>query len=115
MGVCALAMAGESLVDRYGVGTAPPPVIYIFGADNLALQTIHNPRSIKAHSFCIRFHRALTSLFIAHRDVRIILTWSPKNNDLYPDRLAQELATEAATEFPPSGMDSVQSAAYQKD
>ena len=34
VGVCALAMAGESLAERYIVGTAPPPVIYIFGADN---------------------------------------------------------------------------------
>ena len=114
-GVCALAMAGESLAERYGEGTAPPPIIYIFGADNSALQAIHNPRSLKAHSFCVRFHKALTSFFLIHRDVRLILAWSPKNEDLYPDRLARELAAEAANEFPPSGMDSVQSAAYQKD
>ena len=115
MGVCALAMAGESLAERYGEGTAPPPVIYIFGADNSALQTICNPRSIKAHSFCVRFHKALTTFFLLHRDVRLILAWSPKNDDLFPDRLSRDLAAEAASEFPPSGMDLVQSAAYQKD
>ena len=114
-GVCALAMAGESLAERYGEGTAPPQVIYIFGADNSALQAIRNPRSLKAHSFCVRFHKALTTFFLIHRDVRLILAWSPKNDDLFPDRLARELAAEAANEFPPSGMNSIQSAAYQKD
>ena len=113
--VCALAMAGESLAERYGEGTAPPPVIYIFGADNSALQAIRNLRSLKAHSFCVRFHKALTTFFLTHRDMRLILAWSPKNEELYPDRLARELAAKAANEFPPSGMDSVQSAAYQKD
>ena len=115
VGVCALAMAGESLAERYGAGTAPPQFIYIFRADNLALQAIRNPRSLKAHSSCIHFHKALTTFFLIHRDVRLILAWSPKNDDLHPDRLARELAAEAALEFPPSGMDSVQSAAYQKD
>ena len=115
MGVCALAMAGESLVERYGEGTAPPPVIYIFGADNSVLQAVCNPHSLKAHSYCVRFHKALTSFFLLHRDVRLILTWSPKNEDLFPNQIAMELAAEAAMESPPSGMDSVQSAAYQKD
>ena len=114
-GVCALAMAGESLAERYGPGTAPPPVIYIFGADNSALQAIRNLRSLKAHSYCVRFHRALTTFFLIHRDVRLTLAWAPKNEDLYPDHLAMELATEAVMEFPLSGMDSIQSAAYQKD
>ena len=115
MGVCALAMAGESLAERYREGTAPPPVIYIFGVDNSALQAICNLRSLKAHSYCVRFHKALTTFFLLHRDMRLILAWSPKNEDLYPDHRATELATEAAMEFPLSGMDSVQSAAYQKD
>ena len=115
VGVCALAMAGESLAERYGQGTAPPPIIYIFGADNSVLQAIRNLRSLKAHSYCIRFHKALTTFFLTHRDVRLILAWSPKNKDLFPDHLATELAAEAVMEFPPSGMDSVQSAAYQKD
>ena len=42
VGVSTLAMAGESLAGRYGEGTAPPPVIYIFGADNSVLQAIRN-------------------------------------------------------------------------
>ena len=59
--------------------------------------------------------KALTTFFLIHRDVRLILAWSPKNDDLFPDRLSRDLAAKAASEFPPSGMDSVQSAAYQKD
>ena len=108
-------MAGESLVEWYGEGTAPPPIIYIFGADNSALEAICNLRSLKAHSSCVMFHKALTTFFLLHRDMRLILAWSPKNDDLYPDLRARELAAKAASEFPSSGMDSVQSAAYQKD
>ena len=78
----ALAKAAEVLASTYVEGVAPPQVIYIFSADNSALQAIRNPRSIKAHAQCIRFHKALTTLFLTHRDVRLILAWSPKNDDL---------------------------------
>ena len=47
-------------------------------------------------------------------DVRLILAWSPKNDNLKGDLLTRTLAAEASQEFPPEGMDSVQSAAYQK-
>ena len=110
----ALAKAAEVLASTYVEGVAPPQVIYFFSADNLALQAIRNPRSTKAHAHCIRFHKALTTFFLTHRDVRLILAWSPKNDDLRGDLLSRTLAAEASQEFHPEGMDSVQSAAYQK-
>ena len=110
----ALAKAAEVLASTYVEGVAPPQVIYIFSTDNSALQAIRNPRSIKAHAHCIRFHKALTTFFLSHRDVRIILAWSPKNDNLRSDLLARTLAAEASQEFPPEGMDSIQSAAFQK-
>ena len=109
-----LAKAAEVLASTYIEGVTPPPVIYIFSTDNLALQAICNPQSIKAHAHCIRFHKVLTTFFLTHRDVRLILAWSPKNDDLCSDLLARTLAAEASQEFPPDGMDSIQSAAYQK-
>ena len=110
----ALAKAAEVLASTYTEGVAPPPVIYIFSTDNSALQAIRNPQSIKAHSHCICFHKALTTFFLSHRDVRLILAWSPKNDDLRGNLLSRTLAAEASQEFPPEGMDSAQSAAYQK-
>ena len=110
----ALAKAAEVLASTYVEGVAPPPVIYIFSTDNLALQAICNPRSIKAHAHCIRFHKALTNFFLIHRDVRLILAWSPKNDDLGSDLLSRTLVAEASQEFPPDRMDSIQLAAYQK-
>ena len=104
----------EPLASTYVEGVAPPHVVYILSADNSALQAIHNPWSIKAHSHCIHSHKVLTTFFLAHRDIRIILAWSPKNNDLQGDLLAHTLVAEASQEFPPSGLDSVQSVAYQK-
>ena len=83
VGVCVLAMAGESLAEKYGEGTAPPLVIYIFGVDNSALQTIRNPCSTKAHSYCIRFHKALTSFFLIHRDVRLVLAGLPRTRTCF--------------------------------
>ena len=110
----ALAKAVEVLASTYSEGVTPPQVIYFFSTDNSALQAIRNPRSVKAHAHCIRFHKALTTFFLLHRDVRLILAWSPKNDLLQGDLLACTLAAEASQEFPPEGMDSVQSAAYQK-
>ena len=110
----ALAKAAECLNTRYSADLDCPPIIYFFSHDNSALQAIHNLRSIKAHSHCTRFHKVLTTFFLTHRDIRLILAWSPKNDDLALDLLAREQAAEASREFPPQGMDSVQSAAYQK-
>ena len=112
--VFALAKAVETLASTYREGSVPPLVVYFFSADNSVLQAICNPWSIKAHSHCLHFHKALTTFFLIHRDIRLILAWSPKNNDLHSDLLAHTLAAEASQEFPPSGLDSIQLAAYQK-
>ena len=109
-----LAKAAECLAKTYSAELDCPPVVYVFSSDNLALQAICNPRSIKAHSSCIHFHKALTTFFLSHRDIRLVLAWSPKNDDLALDLTTRNCAAEACLEFPPQGMDSIQLAAYQK-
>ena len=111
----ALAKAAECLATTYTADIDCPPVVYFFSSDNSVLQTIRNPRSTKAHSFCVHFHKALTTFFLSHRDIRLVLAWSPKNDALALDLLTRNCAVEACKEFPPQGMDSVQSAAYQKN
>ena len=44
----------------------------------------------------------------------MVLTWSPKNDDLYFDLHARTLAAEAALSFPSSGLKLINSAAHQK-
>ena len=110
----ALAKAAECLNTTYAADSDCPPIVYFFSHDNSALQAICNPRSVKAHIHCIRLHKALTTFFLTHRDVRLVLAWSPKNDDLSLDLLAHQNAAEACLEFPPQGMDSIQLAAYQK-
>jgi hypothetical protein len=49
------------------MGWPPPLTIYIFNASSPAIQAVKNPRSIKAHSFALRFHKALTTFFLSHK------------------------------------------------
>jgi hypothetical protein len=84
----------------------------------LASQVVKNPWSIKAHAYALRFHKALTTLFLSHRDVHIILCWAPRDDELAGSRLASFLASGACRvdlADLPNVMDCVQSAAYQKD
>jgi hypothetical protein len=114
----ALARTAETLASTYTDGVAPPLTIYIFNASSPAIQAVKNPRSIKAHSYAFRFHKALTSFFLSHRDVHIILCWAPRDDELEGSRLAIHLAAGACRvdlADLPNGMDRVQSAAYQKD
>jgi hypothetical protein len=116
--VFALARTAEVLASSYSDGVAPPLIIYIFNASSPAIQAVKNPRSIKAHSYALRFHIALTTFFLSHRDVHIILCWAPRDDELEGSRLANYLATGACRvdlADLPNGMDRVQSAAYQKD
>jgi hypothetical protein len=106
------------LASSYSDGVAPPLTIYLFNTSTSAIQAVKNPRSIKAHSFALRFHKALTTLFLSHRDVHIIMCWAPRDDELEGSRLASYLATRACRvdlADLPNGMDRVQSAAYQKD
>jgi hypothetical protein len=113
-----LAWTAEVLASTYSDGVAPPLTIYLFNPSSPAIQAVKNPRSIKAHAYVLRFHRALTTFFLSHRDVHIILCWAPRDDELEGSRLASFLATGACrvdlAELP-NGMDRVQSAAYQKD
>jgi hypothetical protein len=114
----ALARTAEVLASSYTDEVAPPLSIYLFNLSSPAIQVVKNPRSIKAHAYALRFHKVLTSLFLTHRDVHIILCWAPRDNELEGSRMASTLAAAACgTELAdlPNGMDRVQSAAYQKD
>jgi hypothetical protein len=114
----ALARTAEVLASSYSDGVAPPNTIYLFNSSSPAIQAVKNPRSIKAHSYALCFHKALTTFFLSHRDVRIILCWAPRDDELEGSRLACYLATGACrvdVADLPNGMDCVQSAAYQKD
>jgi hypothetical protein len=114
----ALARMAEVLASSYTNGVAPPLTIYIFNLSSLAIQAVKNPWSIKAHAYVLRFHKALTTFFLSHRDVHIILCWAPGDDKLEGSRMASNLATAACgvdLVDLPNGMDHVQSAAYQKD
>jgi hypothetical protein len=114
----ALARTAEVLASSYSDRVAPPITIYIFNPSSPAIQAVKNPWSIKAHAYALRFHKALTTLFLTHRDIHIILCWAPRDNELEGSRLASFLAAGACRvdlADLPNGMDRVQSAAYQKD
>jgi hypothetical protein len=113
-----LARMAEILASSYTDGVAPPLTIYIFNSSSPAIQAVKNPWSIKAHSYALRFHKVLTTLFLSHRDVHIILCWAPRDDELEGSRMASNLASGACrvdlTDLP-NGMDRVQSTTYQKD
>jgi hypothetical protein len=101
----------------YTVEVAPPDHTYIFCASSPALQAVQNPRSIKAHSFALRFHQALTTFFSSHNG-RITLCWAPKDDSLEGNWLARTLASQACRRDIadlPNHMDRILSAAFQKD
>jgi hypothetical protein len=113
-----LARTAEVLASSYTDGVAPPLTIYIFNSSSPAIQAVKNLWLIKAHSYMLHFHKALTTLFLSHRDVHIILCWAPGDVELEGSRMASNLATAACgvdLVDLPNGMDRVQSAAYQKD
>jgi hypothetical protein len=113
----ALARMAEVLAQCYTTEVAPPTAIYLLCSSSPAMQAIMNPRSIKAHSFALRFHHALTTLFSTHRG-HITLCWTPKDDFLEGNWLARSLASQVCRQDPvdlPDGMDHIQSAAFQKD
>jgi hypothetical protein len=113
-----LARVAEVLAKCYTKEVAPPHTIYLFCSSSPALQAIRNTQSIKAHSFALHFHKALTTFFQNHSVPRITLCWAPKDDNLEGNWLARSLAIQACgRELAdlPNGMDRIQSAAYQKD
>jgi hypothetical protein len=111
----ALARAAEEITHTYTDEVPPPDNIFIISNSASALQVVKNPRSIKAHSHALRFHRALTTLTLRHSYVSFYLVWSPADGDLEGFRMASTWAAAACLHDPPNGLDRVQSAAYQKD
>jgi hypothetical protein len=113
-----LARAAEILAQCYTPEVAPPLRIFFFCSSSLALQVVQNTRSNKAHTYTLRFHKALTMFFSSHREVHLVLCWVPKDDDLEGDRMARSLAAAACCQNLadlPDGMDRILSAAYQKD
>jgi hypothetical protein len=113
-----LARAAEVLAQCYPSEVAPPLRIFFLCASSPALQAIQNPRTVKAHSFALRFHYTLSTFFSNHQDCHLVLCWAPKDDELEGDRMARSLATTACQRNLsdlPNGMDRVLSAAYQKD
>jgi hypothetical protein len=112
-----LARAAEVMAQCYTAEVAPPDHTYIFCASSPALQAVQNPRSIKAHSFALRFHRALTTFFSLHNG-QITLCWAPKDDSLEGNWTARNLASQACSRDSadlPNSMDRILSAAFQKD
>jgi hypothetical protein len=115
--VYVLARVAEVMAQCYTPEVAPPDSIYLFCSSAPALQAIMNPRSIKAHSFALRFHHALTTFFSYHKG-HITLCWAPKDESLEGNWLARSLASQVCSRDHadlPDGMDRIQSAAFQKD
>jgi hypothetical protein len=112
-----LARVAEVLAQCYTMEVAPPENIYLLCSSSPATQAIMNPGSIKAHSFTLRFHSALTTFFTTHRG-HITMCWAPKDDSLEGNWLAGSLASQACRRDIadlPDGMDRIQSAAFQKD
>jgi hypothetical protein len=113
----ALARTAEVMAQCYTAEVAPPVHTYIFCASSPALQAVQNPRSIKAHSFALRFHRALTTFFTLHNG-QITLCWAPKDDSLEGNWTARNLASQVCSRDVadlPNRMDRILSAAFQKD
>jgi hypothetical protein len=112
-----LARVAEVMAQCYTAEVAPPKHTYIFCASSPALQAVQNPRSIKAHSFALRFHRTLTTFFSLHV-THITLCWAPKDDSLEGNLMARSLASQVCSRNRsdlPNSMDRILSAAFQKD
>jgi hypothetical protein len=112
-----LARAAEVMAQCYTAEVAPPEHTYLFCSSSPAMQAVMNPRSIKAHSFVLRFHRALTTFFSLHGGL-ITLCWAPKDDSSEGNWLACSLASQVCsrgTADLPNSMDRILSAAFQKD
>jgi hypothetical protein len=89
-----LARAAEVMAQCYTLEVAPPLITYLFCSSVPALQAIQNPWSIKAQSYVLRFHKALTTFFSTHRGC-FVLCWAPKDDQLEGNWLAHSLASQA--------------------
>jgi hypothetical protein len=112
-----LARAAEVMAQCYTAEVAPPDHAYLFCASSPAMQAVLNPRSIKAHSFVLHFHRVLTTFFSLHNGL-ITMCWAPKDDSLEGNWMARSLASQVCSRDIadlPNSMDRILSAAFQKD
>jgi hypothetical protein len=112
-----LARVAEVMAQCYTAEVAPPEHTYLFCSSSLAMQAVMNLQSIKAHSFALRFHCALTTYFSLHGGL-ITLCWAPKDDSLEGNWMARSLASQVCSRGTvdlPNSMDRILSAAFQKD
>jgi hypothetical protein len=98
-----MARTVEEITHTYTDEVLPPHNIFIISNLASALQAVQNPRSIKAHSSALCFHRALTNLILRHSYVSYYLVWSPVDSDLEGFRMASTWASTACLHDPPMG------------
>ena len=115
--VAALTKAVEVFSDFYCSAGAPPPPTqsFLLSSSSSAILAVTNPRSMKAHSYAMRFHLALTKFFLLFSNVSLTIAWAPFDVTLTGSRLASFIAEEASLGTPPDGLDRIQSAAFQKE
>jgi hypothetical protein len=101
----ALARMAEEITHTYTDEVPPPDNIFIISNSALALQAVQNPRSLKAHSSALCFHRALTTLTLCHSHISFYLVWSPADGDLEGFQMASTWASAACLHDPPNGLD----------
>ena len=115
--VAALTKAVEVFSDFYCSDGAPPPPsqTFLLSSSSSAILAVTNPHSMKAHSYSMRFHFALTKFFLLFSTSSLTLVWAPFDATLTGSRLVAFIAEEAAFGTPPDGLDRIQSAAFQKE
>ncbi|KAF8261662.1 hypothetical protein EI94DRAFT_1809968 [Lactarius quietus] len=109
----ALAKAAE-WVEQYYRTRAPPSHIYILAGNLSALQTITDIRTLIHQNTVLLFHKALTSFFSQHWDVKLWLTWSPPVRTRSQVTLARTAALGACTITPRALLSSIHSPSHQK-
>jgi hypothetical protein len=92
-----------------------PAAIYLLCSDSSALQMVINPQTKSAQEAALLFHFSITSFFHVHPHVHLHLVWTPGDVTLKPQMAAKLLAATACTRNPPSRLNHIQSAAFQKD
>ncbi|KAH9016990.1 hypothetical protein EDB85DRAFT_1897866 [Lactarius pseudohatsudake] len=110
-----LAKAVEALNIRFAAEASPPDTIFVLCGDASALLAVKNTWNKTAQSSALLFHFSLTTLCTIHRNINIVLVWTPTDHELESQTVARHTATEACRRDPPGGVERMQSVAYQKD
>jgi hypothetical protein len=98
----------------------PPTEVYILCGDDAALQHITKIRSLDVDGqdhvlhLVLQFHHALTRFCLTHRDVGVMLAWSPVKRDRVQDSTARSAALKACTHSSQATTIPVRSLTFQK-